>query len=168
MEKWDLYDKNRNMLDRKAYRGDKLNDDEFHLVVNTWIINNENEFLVSQRSINKSHPLMWECTGGSALMGEESIDAAIREAKEELSISLDKKDGILIGSTLRYYENCNDILDVWLFKIDNYEDLNIKIQEEELNDYKWLSKNEILDLYNEGKFEANAYFNEILNIKSDK
>ena len=57
IEYWDLFDRNRNHLERKAVRGEKL-------------------------KYNKFHPLMWECTGGSALLGESSINAAIREVKD--------------------------------------------------------------------------------------
>ena len=92
MEMWDLYDKDKNMLERKAVRGEKLNKGEFHLVVNVWIENDKNELLVSQRAANRTYPLQWECTGGSALMGETSIDAAIREAKEELGIDISKEN----------------------------------------------------------------------------
>ena len=81
IEYWDLYDKNRNKLEKTVKRGDYLNDDEYHLVINAWIKNSKNEFLITQRSINKKHPLMWECTGGSALINETSIDAALREVK---------------------------------------------------------------------------------------
>ena len=119
MEYWDLYDSNKNMLERKAIRGEKLDDNEFHLVVNAWVKNKNGKFLISQRSINKSHPLVWEVTGGSALMGEGSIDAAIRELKEELNFDVSKEEAIYIGSTLRFYPNCNDILEVWLFETKN-------------------------------------------------
>lgn len=163
-ELWDLYDKNKNKLNKIVKRGDKLNDDEYHLVVNSWIKNDKNEFLITQRSPNKSHPLMWECTGGSALKGEESIDAAIREAREELGIYVSKKDAKYIGSTLRYYPGCPDILDVWLFK-SNVDINNIKIQQEEVNDAMWANKNKIMELYEEGKFDANAYFQDIINNK---
>ena len=116
-EFWDLFDKNRNKLKRKGVRGEKLKFGEYHLVVNAWIKNANNEFLITRRSAKKAHPLMWECTGGSALMGETSEEAAIREVKEELGI--DVKNGVLIGSTIRYYPNCPDILDVWLFENNN-------------------------------------------------
>lgn len=162
MEKWDLYDQNKNMLERKAIRGEKLNKGEFHLVVNVWIENERKELLVSQRAANRSYPLQWECTGGSAVMGETSLDAAIREVKEELGIELEKSQGKYIGSTLRYYPNCDDILEVWLFNIGNSDNKKIIIQEEEINDAKWLSRNEIRELYNNGKFEANKYFDEII------
>ena len=83
-EMWDLYDRNRNMLERKAERGTKLSDDEYHLVSNAWIRNSEGKFLISQRVEWKAHPLMWECTGGSVLMNEDTYQGAIREVKEEL------------------------------------------------------------------------------------
>ena len=78
IEYWDLYDKHKKKIKKVVKRGDKLSNDEFHLVVNSWILNDEGEFLITQRASTKSHPLMWECTGGSVLKGEESLDAAIR------------------------------------------------------------------------------------------
>ena len=164
MEMWDLYDKDKNMLERKAVRGEKLNKGEFHLVVNVWIENDKNELLVSQRAANRTYPLQWECTGGSALMGETSIDAAIREAKEELGIDISKGQSKYIGSTLRYYPTCDDILEVWLFRINDADKQEIIIQKEEVNDAKWLSREEIRNLYNQGKFEANTFFDEVVGI----
>jgi len=164
-EYWDLYDKDRNKINKVVKRGEYLSDDEYHIVVNVWIRNSNNEFLITQRSENKSHPLMWECTGGSALSGETSLEAAIREVKEELGIDISKCKNKLIGSKNRYYEGCPDILDVWLFEC-NVDIKNVVIQKEEVNDAMWCSKDEIIKLYNDGKFEANAYFNEVLDITS--
>ena len=161
MEYWDLYDKDKNMLERKAIRGEKLADNEFHLVVSAWVKNDEGKFLISQRSKNKAHPLMWECTGGSALMGESSLDAAIRELKEELNFDVCEDEATYIGSTLRFYPNCNDIFEVWLFTTKN-KSQDIKIQEEEVNNYKWATKEEILELKKNNMFDVNAYFDEIL------
>ena len=104
MEYWDLYDKDRNKLNKKKARGSILKDDEYHLVINAWIKNENDEFLITQRAATKSHPLMWECTGGSALAGETSVDAALREIKEELGIKIEPSSGKLIGSTRRYYK----------------------------------------------------------------
>lgn len=72
------------------------------MVVNVWIKNKNNEFLISGRAESKPHPLMWETTGDSVLLGEEWIDAAVREAKEEL-------DAYLLGvfdSVERYKGKC--------------------------------------------------------------
>lgn len=166
MEYWNLYDYEGNKKKKLAIRGTKLNDDDFHLVVNVWIMNDKNEFLITQRSLNKSHPLMWECTGGSALIGETSKEAAIRETKEELGIDVSESEATLIGRTRRYYKNCPDILDVWLFKTNvSLNDITIQ---EEVNDVMWASSKEIKQLFLEGKFEANAMFNKVININSKK
>ena len=161
MEQWDLYDKDFNKINKTAFRGDKLSDDEYHLVINAWIINDKNEFLITQRSPNKSHPCMWECTGGSALMGESDIEACVREIKEELGINIDKSTAQFIGQTNRYYVGCPDILRVYLFK-DNTTIDKVIIQEEEVMNVMWADKNKLLELYNAGKFEANAYFKEVI------
>ena len=164
IEYWDLYNDKREKINKTIKRGDKLLDSEYHLVANAWIVNDNNEFLITQRNENKSHPLMWECTGGSALIGETTLDAAIREVKEELGINIYEKDAVLIGSKKRYYPNCPDFLDVYIFK-SNVLLKNIKIQEEEINDVMWASKEKILKLYEEGNFEANAFFNEVLDFE---
>ncbi len=161
MEKWDLYDKDRNKLDKIVTRGDWLSDDEYHLVVNGWVRNDKGEYLITQRAPNKSHPCMWECTGGSAVSGETSLDALCREIKEELNIDIDRSKAEFVGSVLRYYKGCPDILDVWVV-VDNTPIEKVKIQEEEVMDVKWASTEEILKMYEDGKFEANAYFKEIL------
>lgn len=161
-EYWDLYDKEGKSLNKKVLRGNKLSDDEYHIVVNAWIKNSNNEFLITRRSINKSKPLMWECTGGSALAGESPLDAAIREVKEELGINLNKDNVSFIGKTNRYYQGCPDILYVYLFKCDISLD-KIKIQEEEVDSVMWASKEEVLELYNNKKFEANMFFDEVIN-----
>lgn len=161
MEYWDLYDEKRNKLNKVVKRGEKLKDNEYHIVVNAWIRNSKNEFLITQRAATKKFAFMWECTGGSALKGETSLDAAIREVKEELGIDVDKSTGNLIGSTLRYYPNCPDIFDVWLFTSDvSIEE--VTIQEEEVCDVMWASVEQIKELYNEKKFEANAFFEDVL------
>ena len=110
---------------------------------------------VSLSNTTKSFPLTWECSGGSALSGETPLDSAIREVKEELGINVYKKNAKLIGKTLRYYDGCPDILYVFIFETNK---TNINIQQEEVNDYMWASKEEILNLYKDNKFSANAFF----------
>lgn len=161
-EIWDLYDKNGNKINKTVKRGEKLADDEFHIVVNAWLKNDKGEFLITQRAANKSFPLMWECTGGSALINEKPIDAAIREIKEELGIDAQENEAILIGKTLRYYENCPDILYVYFFE-NNTSIEKVTIQEEEVNDVMWASKEKIIELYKNNQFGANAFFYDALN-----
>lgn len=163
MEYWDLYDKDRNRLNRTVKRGERLKDDEYHIVVNAWLKNKKGEYLISQRSANKKHPLMWECTGGSVLKDEDSMDAAIREVKEELGITIDKEKGTLIGTTTRYYEGCPDILDVYLFECDIPIE-EVIYQKEEVCNAKYATVQEILQLVKDQKFEVNAFFEKALEL----
>lgn len=163
-EFWDVYDKDKNKLNKISKRGDPLADDEFHLVINAWIKNKENKFLITQRVATKPHPLMWECTGGSAVCGEDSLTAAIREAKEETGIDLTGEQRIFVGSKNRYYKSLQDILDVWLFEYTGSNE-NVKIQEEEVNDYMWATSEEIIELDKQGKFKKNPFFEEVVSGK---
>ena len=162
MEYWDIYTKDRKKTNKVVKRGEVLKDDEYHLVVNVWIKNDNDEYLITQRANNKSFAGMWECTGGSVLKGESTYTAALREAEEELGINLQNAPFNLVGSIARQFENCPDILDVWLFNA-NFPLESVKIQEEEVQDVKWATKEEILKMYDNGEFEANAFFIETLN-----
>lgn len=163
MEKWDIYDKDRNKMNKIINRGDYLSDEEYHLVVNVWIKNSKNELLIAQRSENKTFPLMWECVGGSAIEGETTLDAAIRETNEELGIDLSDSKYKLIGTTNRYYEGCPDILDVYLFEKD-IDNNDIIFQKEEVNDVMWADYNKIMELVKNDKFEINKFFDEIMDL----
>lgn len=54
MEYWNLFDYEGKKKKKLAIRGTKLADDDFHLVVNVWIMNDNGEFLITQRAVNKS------------------------------------------------------------------------------------------------------------------
>lgn len=93
-EIWDLYDENRELIGREHIRGEQLPIDGYHLVAHVWIRNYKGEYLISQRSANRAtYPLMWECVGGSVVKGEDSLMGAIREAKEEIGITLKPQMG---------------------------------------------------------------------------
>ena len=88
MELWDLYNENREIIGEHI-RGKKLPASTFHLVVHVWIKNPKGKYLISQRSKNRpTHPLKWECVGGAVLKGENSLQCALREVKEEVGIDL--------------------------------------------------------------------------------
>lgn len=115
-EFWDIYDKNRKPTGRTVERGKPMRQDEYHIVVNVWIKNSKGQWLISKRTANKHFPLLWEPTGGSAVAGESSFDAALRETREELGIELDPKKGTLFTTALRQYKKFPDFLDVWVFE----------------------------------------------------
>ena len=166
MEVWDLYDENKNVTGKYCIRGTEIPDNLYHLVVHVWIKNSKGEYLISQRSENRpKFPLKWECVGGSVLQGENSLQGAIRETKEEIGIDLTQLDGKLVYTKIRKVikgRKCNDIMDVWLFEYNG--DVNLKnATTDEVRDTKWVKKEEIKYLYetNELVKTLDYFFEEI-------
>ncbi len=167
METWDLYDENKNLSGKTMIRGDEIPDNLYHLVVHVWIKNDKGEYLISQRAEDrKTCPLMWECSGGSVLQGETSIQGAVREVKEELGIDLNENDGKLVYSKVRKIVNgakFNDIMDVWLFEYNGIVDLE-NATTAEVRDYKWMNKEEIKEYFDSGKLvQTLGYFFDEIN-----
>ena len=96
-ELWDIYDINKKKIGKTAERDTyQFKEGEYHIVVTGIIINSKNEILISKRAKHKKFGLMWECSGGSILAGETSLEGIIRELKEELGIEFSKKEAIFL------------------------------------------------------------------------
>lgn len=166
VEIWDLYNENRELTGKTHERGPEVPQGYFHLVVHVWIRNSKGEYLISQRSADRpTFPLMWECVGGSALKGEDSLTAALRETQEEVGIKLSAKDGRIAYSVVgRVIDNVKstDIVDAWLFEYDGEVDLN-EATTKEVTQVEWMSRERINVLYNEGKLvhTLDYFFSEI-------
>jgi len=149
-ELWDLYSENRELLGRDHIRGEQLPIDGYHLVVHVWIRNSKGEYLISQRSANRSrYPLMWECVGGSVIKGEDSLQGAIREVKEEVGIDLEPDKGQVLFTKVRKVMEgkiFNDIVDVWLFDYDGEVNLS-DATTDEVAQVAWMDRGQIRDLY---------------------
>ena len=155
-ELWDVYDEHRNLTGRLHRRGDLLQPGEYHLVVHIWMLNSRGEFLLTKRSPNKGFPNMWESTGGSALAGDGSLTAALREVREETGLTLDPCRGERILTAIK----ADYIRDVWLFRQDfSLED--VTLQPGETTDKMYASKAQILEMYHSGKFVPYDYLLEL-------
>lgn len=150
MEFWDAYDENKNFLGYKIEREKFYSyKTEYHIVVHIWIKNGKNEFLIQQRSANKTNPLKWAWTGGSVLAGETSLDGAIREVREELGLNLDKEKMTLFTSFKRSVYR--DFVYVYLYECD-VDVSNLVLQKEEVNAAAWLTKQKIHQMISSGEF----------------
>ncbi len=89
MEFFDLYSVNRQPLGRKVMRGAPIPRGEYHIVVQVMTINRSGEILLTQRVPEKTSGGKWECSGGCAVAGETSREAAVRELFEETGIMAD-------------------------------------------------------------------------------
>lgn len=153
-EIWDLYSENRELLGRDHIRGEQLPIDGFHLVVHVWIRNSKGEYLISQRSATRPmYPLMWECVGGSVIKGEDSLQGALREAKEEVGVDLEPDEGRVLFTKVRKVVEgkiFNDIVDVWLFDYDGEVDLS-NATTDEVAQVRWMNREQIEDLHEQKK-----------------
>ena len=139
MELWDIYDINRNKTGRIINRNsnERLKEGEYHLVVEAIIINSIGKILLSKRAeFKQKYPLMWECTGGSCIKGENSLQAILREIKEELGLNFKETDAIFY-KTLRD-DKAKDFKDIWLFR-KNIEIKDLKFTDREVIDSKWVT-----------------------------
>ena len=151
-EFWDILDKDGNATGRVHERGKPMNKDEHHLEVYILIENDNGEYLISQRSPNKSFPNMWECTGGNAVAGDDSLTTALKEVKEELGIILEPQNGQMIKRHLQCGTvKCNGLVDVWLFR-QNVDISTVVLAPDETNDAMWESRDEINRMIDEGVF----------------
>jgi len=100
---------------------------------------------------------MWECTGGNAVAGDDSLTTALKEAKEELGITLEPYNGRIIKHRSRHCV-CNHCLaDVWLFR-QNIDISTVTLALDETCDVMWASPNEINSMVSEGTFTTWGLF----------
>lgn len=145
-ELWDIYDTNKQKTGKVAERGVyQFKKGEYHIVVTAIIINSKKEILISKRAeTKKTHPLKWECNGGSILAGETSLQGILRELKEELGLEFTEKEAIFLKE-IRRDKIPPDFKELWLF----YKDVkieDIKFTDGEATEAKWVTIDEFIKM----------------------
>lgn len=162
IELWDVYTKDRVRTGQLHVRGQQIQKDQYHLVVHVCIFNSKNEMLIQQRQPFKSGwPNVWDITtGGSAVAGDNSSQAAEREVFEELGIKIDLSNA-LPDFTITYPYGFDDYYLV-------YQDVDLSeivLQETEVKAVKWASKEEILRMQEEGTFIPYWFLDKLFDMK---
>ena len=135
VELWDAYDIHRRPTGKTLTRGEPVPKGLYHLGVHIWYISPDGKLLIQRRALcKKAAPGMWACSGGSALQGESSLDALMRESEEELGITPDLEKSILIDS----YLSVDDFTDVYLVPFSGRAE-DLRLQESEVMDAKWVT-----------------------------
>lgn len=120
----------------------------YHLGSDVWIINSNNKILIQKRSpLKKLEPNVWAMTGGSVIVGENSLKTIVREAKEELDIDIDINKLKLITK----FRTGNVWIDTYILKCD-YDISKMRFCKEEVQDAKWATWEEIDELVKKGQF----------------
>ena len=148
-ERWDILDSEGRSTGRTAQRGEPLAPGELHRAVHVWLKNAAGQYLISRRAETRpTHPLKYECVGGSVLAGEDSRAAAVREVKEELGLDLDPAAGRLVFTLLR--PDWYDVMDAWCFPCEETPDLSAA-PTAEVAECAWLTRAELRQLFEEGE-----------------
>lgn len=150
MELWAVLDEEGNPTGEVMEKYDKkvFESGFYHLGADVWIINSENKILIQKRSpLKRLDPNVWAMTGGSVILGENSLKTIIREAREELNIDIDEDNLKLITK----FKTGNVWIDTYILKC-NYDISKMKFQEDEVSDAKWATWEEIDDLVKKGQF----------------
>lgn len=155
MELWDIYDKDKKRTGRTMKRNDWcLQDGEYHLTVLGVVARKDGKFLITKRVMTKAWaPGWWEVSGGAAQAGEDSLDAVLREVREETGLDVSGWDG---GYLFTYHrenpgKGDNYFVDVYRF-IGDFMESDLHLQEEETAGYMLASKEEIQKFAAEGIF----------------
>jgi isopentenyldiphosphate isomerase len=74
----------------------------YHNTIHLWLYNKQSEILLQQRSHKKKiHPLLWDVSAAGHIDAAETfIEAAIRETKEEIGLTLNSENLQKIGTFL--------------------------------------------------------------------
>lgn len=154
-EIWDLYGENKELLGKDHVRGEQLPIDGYHLVVHVWIRNAKGEYLIAQRSANRpAFPMVWGYVDGSVVKGEDSLQGALREVKEEVGVDLLPEKGHVILSDIKKIEFgkvVNKTVDVWLFEYDGEVDLS-NATTDEVAQVAWMNRSQIKELFDADMF----------------
>ena len=146
----DVYDINGNKLNKTIERNqDKLNPGEYRMGSLAFITDKKDNFLIQQRAFTKKIlPGKWAITGGAALSGEDKTQCVVREINEELGIKITPKN---LKFLMLYIEETGDVL-VNIFVAYINRKTKITRQTNEVEQIKWVSRQELLKLHKSGDF----------------
>ena len=134
-----VVDENDNIIDYK-YR-DNLKKGDIYRVSALWITNSHNEILLARRHRTKSHnPRKWgPAVAGTVEKGETYKENIIKEAEEELGLKSIKPK---LNIKMKVDNEYNYFVQWYTLNIDkNISEL--KIQEDEVEEIKWFSKDKL-------------------------
>lgn len=161
-EKWDILDENGLPTGKTTLRGRcMLKSGEYHLVVHIWILSSDGKYLIQRRSDDKKlMPGEWAATGGAAISGENSFNAASRELFEELGI---KSDEDTLKKVVRIKRR-NSLLDVFV-TMCNTPARDLVLQSSEVAEAKWVTEDTLHNMIRCGKFHnyGKEYFDKVFN-----
>ena len=138
MEYNDIYDARRNRTGKIHRRGTPWKKGEYGFVVCVWVYDGEGKVLMTRRAPQKSFAGTWENSGGSVQAGEDSLQAIVRELREETGIHAAPEEFEFLESGLDH----NTHYDYYCLKKKVALE-EVKLQPGETDDVRWVNYGEI-------------------------
>lgn len=153
----DVIDLSRQKTGEVLPRGLLLQQKKHFLSVHVWVVNAQKQFLLQKRSLNKKVDAgLWSVCGGVVDSGETSVQAAVRETREEVGLYLRPED-------MRLVMQCADcdpwgsLVDVWLVRADCCLQ-NLVLQKEEVSEAAWFDIGQLREMFVAGDASPNISF----------
>ena len=143
-EYYDILDENGNKTGKTKLRSEVHRDGDWHKAVHIWIINNNGDVLLQRRCATKdSNPNMLDISSAGHLSaGDNSLEGALRELKEELNVEF-KPDDLQFIKTLKKSTKVtetfinNEFNDLYIVRTDKKIE-EMKFQEEEISEIMYV------------------------------
>ncbi len=137
-ELWELRDAEKRPTGKTMYRGERVPEGYWHIVVTIWTVTADGRILLTRRHPDKHFGLLWEGTAGSVLAGESSLEGALRELREETGLCADPSRVRLLSSERRE----SFFLDNYLYLCPEREPA-LTLQPEEVSEARFAALSEI-------------------------
>lgn len=172
IEHLDILDEHGNKTGAIKERAEVIRYKYWRRIVNIWIVNRRKEILVQLRAPQVAQaPNIWGVTGGHVLAGEASVDAAVRETKEELGLTIDKEELQFIKSLKTEIDSetkmpVRVIRDIYLLN----KEINLatlSLQEEEVAKVQWIRIKTFIEAIKNNKLPVIAYGKEYFDLLTE-
>ena len=157
MEYLDVLDKDGNHTGEKKPKPDIHRDGDWHKAAHIWVVDPMGNLLIQKHSSRaRGYPDMWDISSaGHISAGEDSLTAALREVKEELSLEIKPEDLEYLFSVAQQaifedgaYIN-NEFKDVYLVELD-HPPSDLKLQKEEVSATRWIPYKKLEEIIKNG------------------
>lgn len=149
MEMQDIYDAHGSLLGKTCARYAKKPQGEYNKVVHVFLMDDQGNVLIQQRSFEKFiWPGEWALLGGYVRAGETSRQTVVREVAEELGVDVSAAPIEKVFEILR--PEYGTIMEYWLVRA-NIETASCVLQEEEVVAIKYVTTQELYAIYAHSK-----------------